>query len=814
MLPSFEGDTMAREQWRRAVLVVGCVGAVVAATWVHLGPVVEVERWDSSVAKSRLLGGFLPTDRERALAGLPDAELVAEVTRGRLIEAESGDWEAVLSGLPAAGEVAIERQGRLPLGEAAELLAEDGDEAFVRVTVGGDEVELVHLTRRDVSLDDFNLGSGWSGGRRPPDRVLYPARWLAPWLLAIGLVGYAVIPWPRRVPSEVRLARWKVVLSDAVGLMLLLAFGTLPVFIVGSAFQNLLVFWPIPFFLWLMAAGGVWILVQSAWWAQLSLLVSETEITIRSVGGSRRVVLDDVVARRLAVLRLPAWLRALQWIAAAVAPAGRSAGSAGTALLFSGALSVGTELILRDERRVFLWQTSPSGGSVLVGAGLLNDVVERIPEEEEPRVVESLTMPVWEGFEADRPVIPWKMLVTGCAVLVAAGAALVVVLSDGSEGTRKDGATPGSLETSVPGARWEYRFERTGFSCEARLLQEVEDGLVVVVQVGAGGSDVDMVVVRLDASGVEQWRAELGGDDWDLPRALAVGGDGALYVGGITRGTAIGRLDPSLYLARVDLDTAAVTWQRRYGWDGRVDSAMAVMARPGGGARALGRSDGVLALLEVDASGQQLRLERIDGVLDGDREQLGGALWMADGGAVVHGSVDFGEGQDAVVVRLDKRLRMAWKERLEVRGLEWITHAAVAPDGATVVVGSSHTLLDDTEDLWVALLADDGAVRWRRQLGAPEVTERGVAVAVDERSVGWVVASVVPGDGGTTGGWLVAFGPDGDEVGSQELVAPAVGYHPASAAFTVDRAIVVGGTRQLPGYLVSSAFVVAVAGGR
>ncbi len=32
MFAVLEGDTMVREQWRRAVLVAGCVGAVVAAT--------------------------------------------------------------------------------------------------------------------------------------------------------------------------------------------------------------------------------------------------------------------------------------------------------------------------------------------------------------------------------------------------------------------------------------------------------------------------------------------------------------------------------------------------------------------------------------------------------------------------------------------------------------------------------------------------------------------------------------------------------------------------------------------------------------
>ncbi len=801
---------MAREQWRRAVLVVGCVGAVVAATWVYLGPVVEVERFDPSVAKSRLLGGFLPTDRERALAGLPDAELVAEVTRGRLVEAESGDWEAVLSGLPAAGEVAIERPGQLPLGEAEELLEEDGDQAFVRVVVCSDAVELVHLTRRDVSLDDFHLGSGWVGGRRPPDRVLYPVRWLAPWLLAFGFVGYVAIPWPRRAHNEVRLARWKVVLSDIAGLMLLLVFGVLPIFIVGGALQNLIVFWPFPLVLWLMAAGGLWILVQSAWWAQLSLLVSGSEITIRSVGGSQRVMLDEVAARRVAVLRLPGWLRTLQWIAVAVAPAGRSAGPAGTALLFSGALSVGTELILRDGRRVFLWQTSPSGGSVLVGAGLLNDALERIPEEEEPRVVESLTMPVWEGFETGGPTVPWKMVLIGGVVLVAGAAAVVSLRWDGSDGSSEDGATPGGGEASVPGARWEYRFEQPGFSCEARLVHALEDGFVTVVQVGAGGSDVDMVAIRLGPSGVEQWRAELGGDDWDLPRALAVGRDGALYVAGMTRSTMIERLDPSMFVARVDLETGAVTWQRRYGWDDRAESVTAVMTAEGGGARVLGRSDGVLTVLEVDGDGRQLRLERIDGVLDGDGEQLGGALWMADGAAVVYGSVDSGEGHDAAVVRLDERLRMAWKQRIEVRGLEWITDAAVAPDGATVVVGSSHTLLDDTEDVWVAVLEENGTVRWRRQLGAPEVVERGVAVVVDASSVSWIVAMVAPGDGSVAGARLMGLSTDGEEVGRRELVVPDVAYQPASAAISVDGVLAVGGTRQLPGYLVSSAFVVTM----
>lgn len=394
-------STARIELWRRAVLVAGTAGAVAAATWTGLGPLVEVESFGADAARRRLLAGAWVSQEERALADLPDRELLAVTVRGKLERSEAPRWKDVLRELATGREQLFLRLDQPPVAELRPRLAMDG--AIRYVLVGGDDVRpgLLRVTRRDVTVDDFQLGSGWSGGRRPPDRLLFPWRWLAPWLAIGGLVGYLLLPWRRRKPNEVHYARSRLVPGDVLGVVLLVGVGALPMLITGGSLQTALAAWPLLLFLWPLAAMGGVMLYYTGWWSAFSLEVGEAELGIETARRRLTIPYADIRLQRPAVLRLPRWFRMLQWIAVILAPAARRPGAAGAALIYGGALSTGTALILRDDSTLYLWGTAPSGGSMLTGAAVLEAALAEVPLESEVVEVRSLTMPL-RGRPSDR----------------------------------------------------------------------------------------------------------------------------------------------------------------------------------------------------------------------------------------------------------------------------------------------------------------------------------------------------------------------------------------------------------------------------
>ena len=382
------------EAWRRAFLVAGAVAAVVAATWVDLGPLVEVEGFDAQTARRRLLAGAWVSQEERALASLPDDELVAVTVRGQLERSADPAWSDVARHVAFGLDPQFLRLDQPPVADLRDRLPAEGAIRYVEVGDGEHGPAILRLTRRDVTLDDFQLGTGWVGGRRPPTRLLFPWRPLAPWLAAGALLGYVLPPWRRRAANQARYARARLVPGDLLGLVLLVGLGGLPILIVGGALQAALATWPLLLFFWPVAMIGGLLLYYCGWWAAFSVQVEESALVFETARRRRAIPHAALAARRPAVLRLPRWFRALQWLAVLVAPAARRPMAAGSALVTGGVLSTGTALVLRDGSMLYLWGTTPSGGSMLDGAPLLEEALADVPAEDEPLEVRSLRMPL------------------------------------------------------------------------------------------------------------------------------------------------------------------------------------------------------------------------------------------------------------------------------------------------------------------------------------------------------------------------------------------------------------------------------------
>ena len=135
-----------------------------------------------------------------------------------------------------------------------------------------------------------------------PVSLRYPLRRFAPVAFLFGLLGYVLIPWPKRDPDVVAYARFiGAVLPDwGIGMLFVGGFFALPWFIVPGAARTshplvlnggwiilTLVMWN--FCLFGLAVHGI-----AAWYEASCIRIAGDHLTIESIGGVEDIPFDDI----------------------------------------------------------------------------------------------------------------------------------------------------------------------------------------------------------------------------------------------------------------------------------------------------------------------------------------------------------------------------------------------------------------------------------------------------------------------------------------------------------------------------------------
>jgi uncharacterized delta-60 repeat protein len=246
---------------------------------------------------------------------------------------------------------------------------------------------------------------------------------------------------------------------------------------------------------------------------------------------------------------------------------------------------------------------------------------------------------------------------------------------------------------------------------------------------GAGGCD--MFLVKYDNSGVQQWNRTWGGIDDDGSLEEAVDSSDNVYLAGRTNSSGAGNLDMVL----VKYDSSGVQqWNRTWGgsnrddgWGVAVDSSDNVYVS--GWTYSFGAGDNDMFLVKYDSSGAQ-QWNRTWGGIDDDGG-LEVAVDSSDNVYLAGKTYSFGAGNfDWVLVKYDSSGVQQWNRTWG--GIDDDRNMGVAVDSSDNVYlsGYTHSFGAGGGDMGLVKYDSSGVQQWNRIWGG-SLYDRGTGVAVD-----------------------------------------------------------------------------------
>lgn len=251
----------------------------------------------------------------------------------------------------------------------------------------------------------------------------------------------------------------------------------------------------------------------------------------------------------------------------------------------------------------------------------------------------------------------------------------------------------------------------------------------------AGGMDI--VLVKRDSDGIEQWRHALATPANERAYGLAASDNGSVLVAGYTRG---------------DLETGEVK-----------DKDRSFVAK-------------------VDAQGNRLWTLHLGDPATANRfyalssDGQGGAYVAGYTSGSFTGAANAGD-KDAVVARVSADGTVLWAQQIGGPGEDKAYAVAVTPSGDVVVGGAHGSGLpglpsQGSYDGWVAQYSSDGTQEWIQSIASPENEQvNGIAVNNDGiiAAIGNTRGTIGTNSYGDHDIFVRAFNADGDELWTQQL---------------------------------------------
>jgi hypothetical protein len=230
-----------------------------------------------------------------------------------------------------------------------------------------------------------------------PRKYAYPYGTTGLYVIAAGLLLYAVLPWPRRGPNVVYMGRIRVLLMDFLSIGVLFGvFFTLPFGIVGRSIGVVTEYWGLTAVFWLLAAMGGLLIYWAIYYAGFGVVVLPDRLRLVSFRGTREFRFAELEYVQPTAFLPPKWLVVLSFLAVFLGRGSAArAGQAGRAMLLASSQTGGLYLQARDGRTAFIWLTDQMGNVAVQNLERLTDSLEaaKVPRKEEERTLRGILPP-------------------------------------------------------------------------------------------------------------------------------------------------------------------------------------------------------------------------------------------------------------------------------------------------------------------------------------------------------------------------------------------------------------------------------------
>ena len=295
-------------------------------------------------------------------------------------------------------------------------------------------------------------------------------------------------------------------------------------------------------------------------------------------------------------------------------------------------------------------------------------------------------------------------------------------------------------------------------------MQQTSDGGYIITGTtrSFGAGDVDVWLVKTDASGDMQWDRTFGGSSGDYGYSVRQTTDGGYIITGFTLSYGAGGRD--VWLIKTDA-SGNLQWDKPLGgYD--LDEGRSVQQTSDGGYVIIGFTDSYGAgdedvwLIKTDASGDY-EWTRLYG---GHGSDIGISVQQtSDYGYVVAGYTDsYGAGdEDVWLIKTDAWGSMQWDMTYGGSSGDFSRSVQQTSDGGYLITGRTYSYSPGGSDLWLIKTDASGEMQWDRTFFGPN-SEEGYAV-LETIDGGFIIVGYTTSLGaGGRDVWLIKTDASGD----------------------------------------------------
>lgn len=279
-----------------------------------------------------------------------------------------------------------------------------------------------------------------------------------------------------------------------------------------------------------------------------------------------------------------------------------------------------------------------------------------------------------------------------------------------------------------------------------KAICETDDGgfLITGYTFSEGSSDADMLVLKIDSQGNEDWTKVIGGRGAEYAYGCIKVKDGYLVTGYTT---SFGAGSKDVYLIRLDKRGNEI-WSKTYGGESW-DVGMSVCKTGDGGyavcgfTHSFGNGEEDIYLIKTDSNGKEIWSK----TYGGERYEIGNSVFLTeDNGFLLAGTTGtYGKGNcDYYLIKTDSNGEKIWAKPFGTKGrrgygYDWCSSGAVTSDKGIILTG--QTDFTDLQDALVFKIDSEGNEEWKKPFGNNPYYDYGSSI-FETKDGGYLIAGM------------------------------------------------------------------------